>query len=143
MAVDVLRSPALINLMTMKDNSGYISKIRKINETLDQDVTFDDLMSLWNLASDLMLIISGDTIVHANDAWASLGYNCEDLSNVSIYDIVSESDKTKLKRCFDQSDSSLKTKCKVKNKKKDRWIQVEIAFSVRRTDRRYAICRII
>ena len=48
-------SSSLLGLIRdMRENSGYISKLRKLGEAMDTDneVEIDDLLNFWHLASD-------------------------------------------------------------------------------------------
>jgi PAS domain S-box-containing protein len=126
----------------MKDSSGYLGKIKKLNETLDQGVMLDDLMAMWDLSSDMMMIIQEGKIIHVNNACCVIGYDKNDLHDTHLLNLIGEADRMRVKRCLDNNDKPSKIICQIKNKLGD-IVACEIALSVRRTDRRYAICRMM
>lgn len=142
MAVDMLRSSALANLVNMKDASGYLGKIKKLNETLDQGVTLDDLMAMWDLSSDVMMILDRDKVIHINNAISVMGYDRDDWHHKSILDFCAPNDKARLLKCLEHQEKASKCRCKIRTKTGAE-VLIEISISVTKQDRRYAICRIL
>jgi PAS domain-containing protein len=94
-------SSSLLGLIRdMRENSGYISKLRKLGEAMDTDneVEIDDLLNFWYLASDLLAVIKEDgSFIAVNNSWAKLtGYDKNDLIGANIYDFMHHEDVDKL-----------------------------------------------
>ena len=98
-------SSSLLGLIRdMRENSGYISKLRKLGEAMDTDteVEIDDLLNFWHLATDLFAIVRDDgTFIAINNAWVgSTGYEKSDLIGANIYDFIHHEDVLKFEEAI-------------------------------------------
>ncbi len=140
-------SPTLKGLVgQLRENSGYISKIRKLTETLDsqEDINVDDLMSLWSLSSDLMAVLTSSyDFISVNNAWSKLGYEKTEFESINLIDIIADTDKINVRRSLEGHIGSIKFKCRIKTKTDYNVVGVEIAISECRCGKCYLVSRIL
>ena len=127
----------------LNEGRNYISKIRRLSESMDvsPDVSPDDLISLWALSPDMMCVLSADyNILHANEAWSSLGYTSDEIIGSSLLKLVNTECQAIVRRYLDQHIEAIRFKCELKNKSGGD-VNVDISISRCRAGKCYLICR--
>ena len=131
---EIAMSPSLLGLVgDMMEGRGFISKIRKLSETLEtvSDITPDDLTGFWSHSTDLLAVLSDSyTIMNANDAWAKcLGYVLTELKGVELASVIANTDTHKLKRYLKHHEGSVKVDLKFKSKNSNSLVHASVSIS--------------
>lgn len=145
-AVESVMSPSLKGLVgELMQNSGYISKIRKLTESLDRssEIAPDDFTKLWSYTTDMLAVLDDVYgFVNVNDSWTALGYETNELKTMSLFDVILNSDLIKIKRRLKNHDKSVIIDIKLKIKDTTKSVLANLNISPIHEGKCYLIARI-